>query len=196
MEESKPVFLSASSLRDKEDGYGALPEPVAKRGELRAGFYYPPVVPRAGYIHLRQSEANNYDKKGWRPLDPRKFIHMEEVRENFYAPDAALVFDNLYLKLKWDKVKVIRGFDPHPEQGKYSPHTIGIAMDIAVQNIYEALYVADTAWSCGIRAIAIGGKYLDKDRPGFVHVDIGPKAEWYYDHHDVYSGPGTFAIRW
>jgi len=148
---------------------------------------------RHGYVKDRSNEEVFWNKTGWRKLDNR-FIHLGQPYENFYSPEAAIAFEILLMKLQWDRLEVIKGFDP--KANTYNTHSIGIAMDIRVQNMYEAIYLADTAWTCGFRAIAIGGNGLSATSEGFVHIDCGPKAFWSLNHHDVYKGPGTFETDW
>jgi hypothetical protein len=158
---------------------------------MKKGRYSPPNVPRSGYTRSRFEDVRLNGWNGWKPLHST-FIHLGGPQENLYAPEAQVVFTRLKERLGWDKIKVVHGFQAKREEGIISTHNVGMAMDIYVENIYEAIYVADTAWVMGLRAVAIGGSELDESSPGFVHIDCGPKAFWPLNHHDVYKGIGTF----
>lgn len=164
----------------------------APPGKMRSGVYVPPSTNRKDYARYRLENAFIQKWQGWAPLDSSRFIHLAGPQENMYSSEARVVFELLRTKLGWNKIKVVHGFQPYRTIGLRSMHNAGIAMDIYVENIYEAIYVADTAWSLGVRAVAIGGADLDETQSGFVHIDCGPKGFWVLNHHDVYKGPGTF----
>lgn len=153
----------------------------------------PPDLKRDGYFYSCRLDAASRGWKGWSKLDD-SFIHVKGPQSNWYPLESQIAFTLLKDRLGKDKLIVIHGFEPNAEAIPNSAHVAGMAMDIHVDNIYEAIYLADTAWHCGFRAIAIGGEDLTETTPGFVHVDIGPKGFWSYGHHDVYKGPGTFEI--
>ena len=164
-------------------------------GRIKYGKFVAPVTPRNGYVEILRHNAFETKYKDYRRLDER-FVHVAGPQENLYLNEAATAFEYLLLKLKWKKLKIIQGFQPKYDNNTYSTHSAGIAMDIEVANIFEALEVADTAWEIGFRAVAIGGDRLNTTQKGFVHIDCGPKSFWSYAHHDVYKGPGTFDIQW
>lgn len=163
-------------------------------GTFRYGRYVPPAITRRDYARYRLENAYMQRWEGWAPLDGKAFIHLSGPQENLYSPEAQNVFNLLRMKLDMNIIKVIHGFEPRLEPGVRNMHNVGMAMDIYVSNVYEALYVADTAWTMGVRAIAIGGSELDASHPGFVHIDCGPKAFWPLNEHDVYKGPNTFKV--
>jgi hypothetical protein len=166
----------------------------APMGKIRGGRYVPPTVSRIGYVANRLYNAKQNQWKGWASIDNTRFIHLGGVQENLYAPEAQIAFSILYDNLRKDKIKVIQGFQPNKKENVWSMHNVGMAIDIYVDNIYDAIYVADTAWYTGFRAIAIGGDKLDGTNPGFVHIDTGPQGYWPLNHHDTYKGPQTFNI--
>lgn len=133
-------------------------------------------------MRLRKTSYRYKHKEGFGRLPEREFIHLGGPQENYYAEEALEAFRLLKEKLGHDQLLVTRGFEPDAEK-VHSSHSAGIAMDIFVRTPEEAIYVADTAWLTGFRAIAIG--------PKFVHVDTGPEAVWAYEKMDAYRGPGT-----
>lgn len=178
--------------------YNSRTKPMyqVQRGKITPYRFIPPTLSRDGYAILRKNEAVEWNWQGWAPLPDKDFVHLGNPHENFYSPEAREMFSRILMKLGWNRIEVIQGFIPVNKQAPNSMHVAGLAMDIRVNNIMEALFVADTAWECGLRAIAIGGDRLDMDNPGFVHIDCGPAGRWQYGYHDEYNGPGTFAIRW
>lgn len=189
--EVQSEYISTYSA-ETEDYSTPMTTPV---GSIKNGRYVLTNAPRSRYAISMLDDARMNDWKGWAPLDGKSFVHLAGPQENMYAPQARDVFQILKMRLEWDKVKVVHGFQHMLKERVCSMHNVGMAMDVYVENIYEALYVADTAWTIGIRAISIGGSELDKTHPGFVHIDCGPKEAWPLNGHDVYKGPGTFVIK-
>lgn len=145
---------------------------------------------RAGFLHKRLQWARSTGYEHFQQLDPKKFIHLERhdgYEGNIYSPDARQAFELFYLKSKRDKIEVLSGFRFSPKD-LISPHEAGMAMDIKVYGEKDARELADIAWSCGFRAIAMGGDI--KKGTGFLHIDIGPKSQWGYDDIPMYIGPG------
>lgn len=157
----------------------SYPVPI---GKIRTQSFTAPSYPRKRYTRERKVSYRFAQKEGFGQLPNTDFIHLGGPQDNYYAEDALKVFKMLKDKLGHNELLVIRGFEPDSFQNE-STHTAGIAMDIFVRTPEEAIYVADTAWLLGIRAIAIG--------PKFVHVDVGPEAVWGFTRMDIYRGPGT-----
>lgn len=125
-------------------------------------------------------------------LDKEKFIHLgyDGFDGNMYSKDAAEIFTDLLLKSKLPYFKIVSGYRKS-EQGRISPHEAGCAIDIQVEDIDEARELADCAWQLGIRAIAFGGNFEQKN--AYVHIDIAPtEKRWSYGTLPVYNGPGNW----
>lgn len=151
-------------------------------GSMKGDNFKAPSYIRARYIQDRKLSALFAEKDEYAPLPDNEFIHMGNIYENFYSPEARSAFISLKNRLGYRQVIVSRGYDPNLT-GVETTHSIGIAMDIYAATPEEATLIADTAWLIGIRAIAIG--------PKFVHVDVGPEACWNYDRLPAYRGPNT-----
>ncbi|MED2040868.1 peptidoglycan recognition family protein [Bacillus wiedmannii] len=151
--------------------------PTAKLKESRI---IAPDYPRSNYVEDFKLSSSYDMKKNYSPLPPNEFIHLNGPQENFYTSEARQAFRLLKDRLGYRTLRVARGFDPSDGE---SSHSIGISMDIYADSTEEAIYIADTAWLTGFRAIAVG--------PKFVHVDIGPESAWGYDNLPLYRGPGT-----
>lgn len=152
--------------------------PIGKINGMR---FSAPKYVRGIYVHERKQSNEFRAREGYMPLPAHEFIHLNGPQENYYAPEALKLFSILRDRLGYKQLIVVRGYEPDTENS--SSHSLGIAMDIYVETPEEAIKIADTAWGMGIRAIAIG--------PKFVHVDAGPEATWGYDNLAVYHGPGT-----
>ncbi|PHD67008.1 N-acetylmuramoyl-L-alanine amidase [Bacillus toyonensis] len=151
--------------------------PTAKLKESRI---IAPDYPRSNYVEDFKLSSSYDMKKNYSPLPPNEFIHLNGPQENFYTSEARQAFRLLKDRLGYRILRIARGFDPSDGE---SSHSIGISMDIYADSTEEAIYIADTAWLTGFRAIAVG--------PKFVHVDIGPESAWGYDNLPLYRGPGT-----
>ena len=145
---------------------------------------------RANFLYKRISWGHQTEFQKFVKLNPDNFIHIarhDGYEGNRYSPDAAIAFEMFRLKCKRQKLEILSGFRFSP-QGLLSPHEAGCAIDIKVTGVEDARKLADVAWQCGFRAIAIGGDIEGGN--GFLHLDIGPKSEWGYDDIPVYNGPG------
>lgn len=193
--------LASIRANDSEANNPSLSIPVTyeptiiptQEGVIKNDKYVPPKVGRRGYAENRVYNASQTGWKGWKPLD-KSFIHLAGPQENLYSPEAHIAFQMLRRNLDREILKVIHGFEPNSKGNIFSMHHAGMAIDIYATNIYDALFIADTAWTLGLRAVAIGGSELDTSNPGFVHIDCGPQAFWPLNHHDVYKGPNTFRM--
>jgi cell wall-associated NlpC family hydrolase len=149
---------------------------------------------RANFFHKRIKWGMETGYSHFQKLNPSNFIHItrhDGFEGNLYSPDAAKAFEILRLKSKREKLEILSGFRFSPE-GLISPHEAGCAIDIRVYGIEDARKLADVAWACGFRAIAIGGDITSGG--GFIHIDIGPKDEWGYDNIPAYRGPGRWSL--
>lgn len=154
-------------------------------GKFNGNRFLAPKYVRSIYVHERKQSDDFRVKNGYMPLPANEFIHLNGPQENYYAPESQDVFRALKDRLGYKQLIVVRGYEPDTKN--FSSHSIGIAMDIYAETPEEAIRIADTAWGIGIRAIAIG--------PRFVHVDAGPEATWGYGNLAVYRGPGTVKER-
>ncbi|EKS8351670.1 TPA: transglycosylase SLT domain-containing protein [Bacillus cereus] len=148
--------------------------------QLKESRIIAPKYPRSNYVEDFKLSSSYDMKKNYSPLPPHEFIHLNGPQENFYTSEARQAFRLLKDRLGYKILRIARGFDPSDGE---SSHSIGISMDIYADSTEEAIYIADTAWLTGFRAIAVG--------PKFVHVDIGPESAWGYDNLPLYQGPGT-----
>lgn len=153
-------------------------------GSLIGETYSPPQMSRSNFILGRFNSSEFQNKKGFRTLPDKSFIHLGGPQENFYSSETADMLIHLRRLLGYEYLIISRGFEVKELN---SSHSIGIAVDIKADTAEEALYIADTAWLMGIRSIAIG--------PGFVHVDAGPENVWSYQPIPCYRGPGTVGLR-
>lgn len=140
----------------------------------------PPQGDRVEYI---QNRLLDMDRKNLSPILNTSFIHYGGPVENLYDEASIRAFSLLRRKLNYPVLQIVRGFDVTSEE---TSHALGIAIDIYAETPYEALYIADTAYLIGFRAIAIG--------PKFVHVDTGPACAWKYGEFPIYRGPGTLKV--
>lgn len=160
--------------------------------DISAGHIRIPNEDRAMFLYKRINWGRKTGFKEMEKLNPEYFIHIDRhdgFEGNLYMPDAKLAFEIFRLKSKREKLEILSGFRFSPE-GMISPHEAGCAIDIRVYGHEDARKLADIAWACGFRAIAVGGD-LEKGN-GFLHLDIGPKSEWGYDDIPVYNGPGRW----
>ncbi|ACK61847.1 TPA: N-acetylmuramoyl-L-alanine amidase [Bacillus cereus] len=148
--------------------------------QLKESRIIAPKYPRSNYVEDFKLSSSYNMKKNYSPLPPNEFIHLNGPQENLYTSEARQAFRLLKDRLGYKILRIARGFDPSDGE---SSHSIGISMDIYADSTEEAIYIADTAWLTGFRAIAVG--------PKFVHVDIGPESAWGYDNLPLYQGPGT-----
>jgi len=137
----------------------------------------PPNEDRLVFLNNRL-EALDYKNLVTAPNDI--FIHQGGPIENLYDETSLQAFYLLKQKLGYSTLRIVRGFDITRQD---SSHSLGIAIDLYVGTPEEAIFVADTAFSIGFRAIAIG--------PHFVHVDTGPACGWNYEGLPAYRGIGT-----
>ena len=161
--------------------------------DTTAMHFQAPTMNRAAFLERRIRWAQQNKYANFESLNSEQFVHLDRhdgFEGNLYSPDAKLAFEILRLKSKRQKLEILSGFRFSPE-GLWSPHEAGIAMDIKVYGKEDARKLADVAWACGFRSIAIGGD-LDKGT-GFLHLDIGPRNEWGYDEVPVYSSPGRWS---
>lgn len=158
----------------------------------QAGYIYPAKGKRESFFHERIGWGRETGFKNFKKLDEEQFVHISRhdgLEGNMYCPDAISAFEIFYLKSKREKLEILSGFRFSPK-GLLSPHEAGCAIDIRVYGYKDARELADIAWSCGFRAIAIGGD-IENDA-GFIHLDIGPSGTWGYDDMPAYAGPGRW----
>lgn len=149
---------------------------------------------RSLFFHQRIVWGTSTGFKQFEKLDPDHFVHIprhDGFEGNLYSPDAAKAFEIFRLKSKREKLEILSGFRFSP-QGLISPHEAGCAIDVRVYGEEDARKLADIAWACGFRSIAIGGDI--EGGGGFIHMDIGPKNEWGYDNIPAYQGPGRWSL--
>ena len=159
---------------------------------VMAGYFWPHTMNRANFLYQRIQWARKNSYKVFEKLDPQHFIHVSRhdgFEGNIYSPDAKRAFEIFRLKAKRDKLEILSGFRFSPT-GLMSPHEAGCAIDVRVYGKKDAKELADIAWACGFRAMAIGGD-IDAGT-GFLHLDIGPKSQWGYDDIPIYLGPGRW----
>lgn len=167
-------------------------KPITTNGT--AGHIYISRDNRANWLAERIAWAKDTGFKYFDKLNPDSFVHIpwhDGFEGNLYSPDAIEAFEIFRLKCKREKLEILSGFRYSPE-GLLSPHEAGCAIDVRVYGAEEARKLADIAWSCGFRAIAIGGDLTNET--GFIHLDIGPKSEWGYDDIPAYKGPGRWSL--
>lgn len=140
----------------------------------------PPTYERVQYM---KDMEFSLDKTQLIPISNPDIIHISGPVENLYQKNSVDAFLLLKRKLGFEKLMIVRGYDPNSSE---TSHAVGIAMDIFASTPFEALFIADTAWLAGFRAIAIG--------PKFVHVDTGPTCTWHYEELPIYRGPGTLKV--
>ena len=179
------VIDPGPSKQEYEEVMSASHLKEAPIGKFRSQRFLAPKCERSTYTDHRKKTLPFKLKQGYGPLPSDQFIHTGNLYENYYSEEARELFDLLRRKLGYSRLIVTRGFEP--DTTSLSSHSIGIAMDIYASTAEEAIRIADTAWEIGIRAIAIG--------PKFVHVDAGPESTWGYDNLAVYRGPGTVKER-
>jgi cell wall-associated NlpC family hydrolase len=149
---------------------------------------------RAHWLAERIAWGRDNGFKTYQKIDSNFFVHLSRhdgFEGNLYSPDAAQAFEIFRLKSKREKIEILSGFRYSPD-GLLSPHEAGCAIDIRAYGIKDAREIADIAWACGFKAIAIGGDLANDT--GFVHLDIGPKSEWGYDDVPMYQGPGRWSL--
>lgn len=167
---------------EKQAKYVVLP-----RGTYLEEYYQPPEIERALYLKERTREAYQTTYEEFEEMDPSRFVHTERnMSVNWYPEDARVAFELVYKKAGIKTWLVVNGTQG-TKQGLTSAHTAGLAMDVAVSGYEEARRLADAAYLVGLRAIAIQG--CRGDEGGYVHLDIGPAAQWSIDGK-VYRGPG------
>lgn len=159
------------------------------KGRMLQNVYYPPEADRKDYLFYRSRENFEREHEGFAPLDGSRFVHLERnpLSLNFYPPDTRRVMEQLQEDLGDERWYITNGYRSTKE-GYTNAHTAGLAMDVLVETRDDARRLMDAAYLIGIRAIAIGGEFDAGE--GFVHLDIGPKAEWNYGEGS-YHGPGS-----
>ena len=157
-----------------------------------AGHIQPPKQNRALFLYQRIAWARETNFNYFEKINEERFVHLSRhdgFEGNLYSPDAKKAFEIFLLKSKREKLEILSGFRFSPD-GLLSPHEAGCAIDIRVYGYEDARKLADTAWICGFRAIAIGGDI--ENNTGFLHIDIGPASQWGYDDIPPYYGPGRW----
>lgn len=152
-------------------------------GEIKGSRFFPPLYDRSVYIMDRLNSIEFQDRSTHQPLNEDQFVHLGGPQENFYMTETRNVLLLLRKRLGYQTLSITRGYDP---KTKDNSHSLGIAADIYSHDFNESIHIADSAWSIGIRSIAIG--------PGFVHIDTGPEGSWQYDQIAQYRGPGTVSL--
>ena len=157
------------------------------RGSYLESFYRPPEMERALYLRERTKEAYQTDYEEFEEMDESRFMHAERnLSVNLYPRDTRRVMQKIYEKANIGRWMIVNGTQS-TRQGLTNAHTAGLAVDVAVKDYAEARRLADAAYMVGCRAIAIQG--CQGDNGGYVHIDIGPAAQWAIDGK-VYRGPG------
>lgn len=185
-EEGEGMFVEEASVPiSKEEltvGYVKMP-----RGNYLEGHYKPSDIERALYLKERTKEAYQTNYEDFEPVDDEVFVHVERnLSVNLYPKDMRRMMQRVYEKANIGRWYIVNGTQS-TRQGLTNAHTAGLAMDVQVKDYEEARRLADAAYMVGCRAIAIQG-CQGKDG-GYVHIDIGPQAQWAIDGK-VYRGPG------
>lgn len=164
-------------------------EPVIAQGVV--------IIPAGNRSTYSSNKINQKKKEGVVGFVPLDFTRCQKNLSGCtmtVAKEAKPIFDFIFSKIEAagifkGKIKINSAF--RNESSGTSYHRWGGAIDIGVNGTKQAIAVADICWTHGLRAVAIGGNVLGG--AGFVHIDVGPGAQWNYSNLPTYKGTESWA---
>lgn len=177
--------MKFKSMESIKESYAPI---FIESGTLDVGKYSPPTGDRSAFITARAIQSVQQNYSSFSPLNNDLLIHLEHTETLDYYPEDMKKVLQLFLSY-WgnEPLYVLKGFSS-PLLDGFTAHSAGLAIDLLAKNAQHARKICNAAYRSGIGNIVMGGDFSEEE--GYVHLDIAPKDEFYYDG-GFYDGPWT-----
>lgn len=163
--------------------------PHPPRGTFNGGQFEAPDFDRIKYMAMVNNYARSTGYRGYKEIiSPRVYFRESNLQLNLFHPDMVKILNNFLLGYKYEKLIVTQAMAV-PNSDFITPHNIGMAIDVYVENEEQRNHVMNTAWSVGFPNIVQAG---DATSDMHIHLDICPRAKFLYDG-PYYEGPWSLS---